>query len=171
MNERERTKQVNTLVNVRAQTSRADPAPSCTPCPRTRRRMATKGKGIQWNEGNLAENDEERLLANRMKIDEPKTPFHRLQEDGEEPEAFPPKAPPAKPGGRLHGDVVSMDMFDKIAQLAEVRQAEDEGPEEDPEEKRKNFNHGRKNHYKIGSLAELRKKAAEMDAEEDEDES
>ena len=36
-------------------------------------------------------------------------------------------------------------------------------------EKRAKFEHGRKNHYKIGSLAELRKKAAEMDADEEDD--
>ena len=36
-------------------------------------------------------------------------------------------------------------------------------------EKHKKFAQGRKNHYKIGSLAELRKRAAEMDAEEEDE--
>lgn len=150
--------------------------------------------GIKWDEGNLAENEEERLTANRTKIDEPKTPFHRLEEDGEEPMAYPPKAPPAKAGGPLRP---SEDLFAKIAQAAEERQANAETPEDEEgaspspahahtlvcvrmhssaccasrvfAEKRAAFEHGRKNHYKIGSLAELRKKAAEMDAEEEED--
>ena len=63
--------------------------------------MASKS-GIRWDEHNLEANEVESLQANRMKIDEPKTPFHRLQDDGEEPEAFPPKAPPAKAAGHVH---------------------------------------------------------------------
>ena len=84
--------------------------------------------GIKWDEGNLAENEEERLTANRTKIDEPKTPFHRLEEDGEEPMAYPPKAPPAKAGGPLRP---SEDLFAKIAQAAEERQANAETPEDE----------------------------------------
>ena len=103
-------------------------------------------------------------------------------------------APPAKAGGPLRP---SEDLFAKIAQAAEERQANAETPEDEEgaspspghahtlvcvrkhssarcawrvfAEKRAAFEHGRKNHYKIGSLAELRKKAAEMDAEEEED--
>ena len=39
--------------------------------------------GIRWDEGNLQENEEDALQANRMKIDEPKTPFHKLDEESE----------------------------------------------------------------------------------------
>ena len=35
--------------------------------------------------------------ANRTRIDEPKTPFHYLEEDGEAPQAFPPPARAARP--------------------------------------------------------------------------
>ena len=51
---------------------------------------------IRWDEGNLQHNEQESLAAQRMKIDEPKTPFHYLEDDGEEPVALPPKAAPAK---------------------------------------------------------------------------
>ena len=61
--------------------------------------------GLKWDEANLAANEEEkeaaRAAGERTKILEPKTPFHRLGEDGEEPEAWPPKAPAAVAGGKL----------------------------------------------------------------------
>ena len=53
-----------------------------------------RAQAIKWNEANLEANEEERLAANRMRITEPKTPFHYLGDDGE-PEAWPPKAAPA----------------------------------------------------------------------------
>lgn len=90
---------------------------------------------ITWDEHNLEENKEDALRANRMKIEEPKTPFHRLEADGVEPQAFPPKAEAAKPGGRLHGDTVTPtpEMFAAISAAAEERQANAESPPEDVE--------------------------------------
>ena len=38
----------------------------------------TVASGIKWHEESIDEQMEERLHANRMKIDEPKTTFHRL---------------------------------------------------------------------------------------------
>ena len=61
--------------------------------------------GLKWDEANLAANEEEkeaaRAAGERTKILEPKTPFHRLEDDGEEPQAWPPKAPAAVAGGAL----------------------------------------------------------------------
>ena len=53
-----------------------------------------KGAGLRWDEANLEANEADSLAADRMKILEPKTPFHYLGDDGE-PEAFPPMAAPA----------------------------------------------------------------------------
>ena len=52
--------------------------------------------GVKWDEGNIAENEAYAAANPKMKIEEPKTPFHRMEEDGETPHAFPPKAAPAK---------------------------------------------------------------------------
>ena len=40
-------------------------------------------EAISWDEQNLAANAEEAENAQRMKILEPKTPFHELLDDGE----------------------------------------------------------------------------------------
>lgn len=140
--------------------------------------MPGKKGGLKWDEDNIAANDAESLAANRTKILEPKTPYHELLDDGETPAAFPPKAPPARAGGHVHGEPSSagegaqvtpgMDLS-ALAALAEDRRAD--GPEDDEVEKARKFEEHRKGHYKIGSLAELRAKAAAMDDEEEDEES
>ena len=95
--------------------------------------MAPKER-VNWDETNLQANEEESLAANRMKIDEPKTPFHRLKEDGEEPESFPPKAAAATSSGTIHGDVLAG--LDPAALVAAVEAKRDESSTpEDPEGK------------------------------------
>ena len=141
--------------------------------------MAKKG-GLKWDEDNIRKNDEESLAANRTKILEPKTPYHELLDDGETPAAFPPKAPAAKAGGRIHDAAASspppqqqqqlapgMD-FAALAAAAEGRRQD--GPEDDEVERARKFEASRKDHYKIGSLAELRAKAAAMDDDDDDEE-
>ena len=139
--------------------------------------MARKEK-INWDEKNLKENEEESLAANRTKILEPKTPYHELEDDGETPVAGTVKAAPARAGGHVHSPTQTppppggaqftpgMDMS-ALAALAESRR-EDEAPLGE-DEKAAAFDKARKDHYKIGSLAELRKKAMEMDDEEEDD--
>ncbi len=151
-------------------------------------------EAISWDEQNLAANAEEAENAQRMKILEPKTPFHTLGEDGETPNAFPPKAPPARAGPRELPPFVtpvnsSMDLVQMetttdsspasrmlapgmdlgaLAQLAEQRR-EEEPEEEDEVEKKRKFEENRKAHYKTGGLAALRAQAAALDDEDDDD--
>ena len=135
---------------------------------------AMEKKGINWDEANLKQNDEESLAANRTKILEPKTPYHELADDGETPMPFPPKAPAARAGGHVHSPVAGEQLtpgmdFSKLAAAAEGRRTDEAPLGED--EKDAAFRQARKDHYKIGSLAELRRKAAEMDEDEDEEDS
>jgi protein phosphatase inhibitor 2 len=128
--------------------------------------------GIHWDEKNLADNEEEAANAERMKILEPKTPFHTLGDDGETPNAFPPKAPPARAAGPSDADRTEqlqpgMDLS-KLAALAEAKR--EDAPEEDEVEKHRKFEEHRKAHYQVGGLAALRAQAAAMDEEDDEDE-
>lgn len=141
--------------------------------------MAERKKGgLKWDEDNIRKNDEESLAANRTKILEPKTPYHELLDDGETPAAFPPKAPAARAGPRLHDGAPStppqpsqqlapgMD-FAALAAAAEERRQD--APEDDEVERNRKFAESRKNHYKIGSLAALRAQAAAMDEEDDDE--
>eukprot|EP00966_Prymnesium_polylepis_P001874 42945-Prymnesium_polylepis.1 len=157
-------------------------------------------EGIRWDEGNLAANDDERDAAHargeRQQILEPKTPFHNLEDDGETPESWPPKAAAAtqaKPTCTPQNSVATVasrqgsmedvsspdqnkalnlgshDLSALTASALERREA----PQEDDEvEKRIKFEENRKKHYKTGkSLAELRAEAAKaMEEEDDEDE-
>ena len=125
---------------------------------------------IHWDEANITANAEEAEAAQRQKILEPKTPFHTLGEDGETPNAFPPKAPPARaaPSEPKEGSQVTQGMdLSALAKLAEERREEE--PEDDEVEKRRKFEENRKAHYNVGGLAALRAKAAAMDDEEDDE--
>lgn len=140
---------------------------------------------IRWDEANLQQNEEESLAANRMRITEPKTPFHYLGDDGE-PEAWPPKAAPATAAPRLPAAAKppsgsqlepGLDLSALASQALERREEQPE-PEEEPEEKKRRFEETRKAHYKMGGpkggLAALRAQAeaalAEAESsEEDED--
>lgn len=64
--------------------------------PKAGGRRGSRGN-LKWNESNLSANALEAEQASRTRIDEPKTPFHALEEDGETPQAFPPPARPARP--------------------------------------------------------------------------
>ena len=139
-------------------------------------KMAEPKKGLHWDEQNLAANAEEAENAQRTKILEPKTPFHTLDEDGETPAAWPPKAPPARaagpedlqPGKQSQQSLVLPGMdLGALVNAAEERRAE--APEMDDVEKRAKFEEHRKAHYNVGGLAALRAKAAAMDEEEEED--
>ena len=131
--------------------------------------MAGKKHPVKWDEQNLAENAEEAENAQRTKILEPKTPFHTMEEDGETPAPFPPKAPPARaarPEDLNKQLRPEMDLA-ALAGAAEMRRTE--APEDDEVERQRKFEESRKNHYKTEGLAALRAKAAQMDEEEDED--
>ena len=130
--------------------------------------MSSGAGGIRWDEKNLADNAEEAEAAQRTKILEPKTPFHTLEEDGETPYAFPPKAAPARAAGPQ--DMLSPGMdLSQLTRMAEHRR--DQAPDEEDEvEKRQKFEHTRKKHYQTGGLAEMRARAAALDAEEGEEE-
>ena len=65
-----------------------------------------KGAGLRWDEANLEANEADSLAADRMKILEPKSPFHYLGDDGE-PEAFPPMAAPATAAPRRRSPPIS----------------------------------------------------------------
>ena len=99
---------------------------------------------IRWDEANLQQNEEESLAANRMRITEPKTPFHYLGDDGE-PEAWPPKAAPATAAPRLPAAAKppsgsqlepGLDLSALASQALERREEQPE-PEEEPPKKRK----------------------------------
>ena len=128
---------------------------------------------IKWDEQNLAENAEEAENAQRQKIDEPKTPFHRLDEDGETPHAFPPKARPARAAEPSSPEPANKQLqpgmdLSALAGLAEERR-ENIGEDDEVEQKRK-FEEHRKNHYRnVGGLAALRAKAAQLDEEDEDD--
>lgn len=124
----------------------------------------SKGK-LMWDEANLEKNEAESADAHRQKILEPKTPFHRLEEDGETPESFPPKAAAARAAGPA--DLLAGMDVDKLSQAALERR--EDGPADDEVEKHRKFAEHRKGHYNIGSLKELRQKAAAMEEDEDED--
>ena len=129
---------------------------------------------IRWDEQNLEDNAAEAESAQRMKILEPKTPFHTLGDDGETPNAFPPKAPPARAAGP--SDVLGMSAglqpgmdFSALTEKALERRDE---MEDDEVEKKRKFEENRKKHYNTGTkggLAALRAQAAALDDEEEED--
>lgn len=89
---------------------------------------------IHWDEDNIKLNDEESLQANRMKITEPKTPFHYLEEDGE-PAAYPPKAAAAEASGeRVHDhDAKGLDMGALEALTSQALERRQEQPDDDEE--------------------------------------
>ena len=140
-----------------------------------------KGAGLRWDEANLEANEADSLAADRMKILEPKTPFHYLGDDGE-PEAFPPMAAPATAAPRpapppISPAVPSQDGrqlqpgMDLSALSATALERRDEGPPDDDVEKKRKFEENRKNHYKLGGgLAQLRAQAQMLGDDDDEDE-
>ena len=131
--------------------------------------MAGKKHPVKWDEQNLTENAEEAERNPRQKILEPKTPFHTMEEDGETPAAFPPKAAPARAArpDELNQQLrPEMDLA-ALAGMAEMRRTEE--PEDDEVERQQKFEANRKNHYKTEGLAALRTKAAAMDEEEDDE--
>ena len=158
-------------------------------------------EGITWDEDNLTANDVERDAAHargeRQQILEPKTPFHNLEDDGETPEAFPPKAaaatlaqPTCTPQNSVatvasrqgsmedvsspdQNKALNLGVHDLSALTASALERREAPTEDDDIEKRRQFEENRKKHYKTGkSLAELRAealKAMEEDDDEDED--
>ena len=128
-----------------------------------------KGAGLRWDEANLEANEADSLAADRMKILEPKTPFHYLGDDGE-PEAFPPMAAPATAAPSQDGRQLQPGM-DLSALSATALERRDEGPPDDDVEKKRKFEENRKNHYKLGGgLAQLRAQAQMLGDDDDEDE-
>ena len=135
-----------------------------------------KGAGLRWDEANLEANEADSLAADRMKILEPKTPFHYLGDDGE-PEAFPPMAAPATAAPPISPAAPSQDGrqlqpgMDLSALSATALERRDEGPPDDDVEKKRKFEENRKNHYKLGGgLAQLRAQAQMLGDDDDEDE-
>ena len=148
-------------------------------------------RALRWDETNLSTNAAESLAANRQRIDEPKTPFHYLDEDGEHPENSernPPRAAPARAAGRASDNdrqlTPGMGSIENLAALTETALERREnceqpmsGDEDDltPEEKRRKFEQNRKAHYRMGAgpaggLAALRAHAqAAMEEEEEEE--
>lgn len=127
-------------------------------------------KEIHWDEGNLEANEAEAKEANRQTILEPKTPFHTLQEDGETPAAFPPKAPPARagpPAGASQQLMPGMDL-DKIARAAEERRGD--AAEDEEEQQKKFFEEHRRKHYKMENAKALLAAKNWQDEEDEEDE-
>ena len=99
-----------------------------------------KGAGLRWDEANLEANEADSLAADRMKILEPKTPFHTLEEDGMTPAAFPPKAAPARAAGpedvKRKQFTPGMDLSALTSAALERRVEE---PEDDEVEKHRKF--------------------------------
>ena len=139
-------------------------------------KKAASDSAIRWDEANLQLNEEESLAANRMRITEPKTPFHYLGDDCE-PEAYPPVAAPATAAPRepaAAGPPAGSQLepgidLSALAGRALERREEQPEPEEEPEEKKRRFDENRKAHYKMGGpkggLAALRAQAAAAMAE------
>ena len=146
---------------------------------------------VTWDESNLLANELEAEAANRTRIDEPKTPFHRLEDDGETAQPFPPPAPsavdllraggsnpPAATNGGEQQLQVGVHCLSELAATAVARRdAEATQPETSPvapnspesAEKRQAFDAHRRAHYQTGGLAALRARAAALDAEEEDD--
>jgi len=129
--------------------------------------MAPK-QALHWDEANIEQNDAESLQANRMKITEPKTPFHYLEEN-DEPAAYPPKAAAAIASGEHVHDLSKLADLSKLTEDALARRQEQ--PEDDEAELDRKFQEHRSDHYKLkgGSLADLRKLAQQAMEEEDDD--
>jgi hypothetical protein len=124
---------------------------------------------IHWDEQNLQVNEEEAIAANRTKILEPKTPFHYLEE-GDEPAAYPPKAAPARAAGP--SDLAQLSQGGALDLAALAAKAAEQPRGEAPlgeDEIDSAFRDKRKAHYKTGSLAELRARAAALDEEEEDE--
>ena len=156
-------------------------------------------RDLRWDEVNLAANEQEAFDANRQKIDEPKTPFHYLDEDGDHPEQSlrnPPQAAAARASGFLRDQGAAPQQLDlsAIASAAlERREEAPTSPDDDPEgarppqtrsqtalspltafcsaaaEKKRKFDEHRKAHYNTGGLAAMRARAAQLAEEEEEE--
>mmetsp|Transcript_23098 Transcript_23098/g.38215 ORF Transcript_23098/g.38215 Transcript_23098/m.38215 type:complete len:139 (+) Transcript_23098:105-521(+) len=129
--------------------------------------MTQKKSALRWDEDGIQAHAEESLLANRMKIDEAKTPFHYLEDDGETSSAAVHShgASQAPPGSQLQAGI---DLAALSASALERRDA----PmyEEDPEDQERKFKELRSAHYKTGGLAALRAQAQAALDEADDDE-
>ncbi|EOD17879.1 hypothetical protein EMIHUDRAFT_209907 [Emiliania huxleyi CCMP1516] len=156
--------------------------------------MSSPGrKGIRWDEPNLQANAEYAAANPKMKIDEPKTPYHyggqpgpaglgsppELSLDGDEggscDRSSAAEAANGEGDGAYHEKTLTAGMHDPVALSASaLERRRDGGGEEETSpvagKKQKKFDEMRRAHYRTGGLAALRAQA-EADDDEDEDES
>ncbi|EOD19680.1 hypothetical protein EMIHUDRAFT_255617 [Emiliania huxleyi CCMP1516] len=157
--------------------------------------MSSPGrKGIRWDEPNLQANAEYAAANPKMKIDEPKTPYHyggqpgpaglgsppELSLDGDEggscDRSSAAEAANGEGDGAYHEKTLTAGMHDPVALSASALERRRDGGGEEEEtspvagKKQKKFDEMRRAHYRTGGLAALRAQA-EADDDEDEDES
>lgn len=151
-------------------------------------KSAEPRRGVRWDEPNLQQNEDEKVP--RMKIDEPKTPFHYIDaaaDDDEEATAAvaidtdsddEPMVRPRR-GSRSEGKSAAFADVDLDALASEAlrrREAEWEGESEGDEfmtykerkleqQRQAEFEEKRKKHYNMGSLLKKNKPTIEEDDE------
>ena len=111
-------------------------------------RTARSHSGVKWDEANLARNHEDALVANRTKIEEPKTPFHRPAEASDDQQLDMPDMLLNEPQSP------SQATEQQQSQQTQIK------PAQSPSSDTNNFRHARREHYRAevpkGGLAALR---------------
>lgn len=113
-----------------------------------------KKGGVQWDEQNLEENERIKLELNPTKIDEPKTPYHRNEED--EDDSLRDDGLEMSPlsltdtAGSTRSNAANVGRRRTMFEEQLEHELEHSNDIEKDQDKKKKFLEARKQHYKVG---------------------